>query len=157
LQPQEVLLMLALSIRQPFAEMILRGIKTVEYRSRPTRLIGQRFYIYASKTQGTKGVASPATGSPKIWSSDLKSGHRKDNTPPGWMLELAAALKMFPMEDLADLPRGVIVGTAVIDRVTPPSASSAGGMYQWHLKEIERAKRLRRPTSPPQPVWFQPF
>ncbi|MCH8824803.1 MAG: ASCH domain-containing protein [Planctomycetes bacterium] len=27
----------ALSIRQPYAELILRGIKTIEYRSRPTR------------------------------------------------------------------------------------------------------------------------
>jgi hypothetical protein len=26
----------ALSIRQPFAELILRGEKTIEYRSRPT-------------------------------------------------------------------------------------------------------------------------
>ena len=41
--------MLALSIRQPYAELILRGIKTVEYRTRPTRIIGERFYIYASK------------------------------------------------------------------------------------------------------------
>jgi hypothetical protein len=29
--------------------LILRGIKTVEYRSRPTRVIGRRFFIYASK------------------------------------------------------------------------------------------------------------
>jgi hypothetical protein len=28
--------------------LILRGIKTVEYRSRATRIIGQRFHIYAS-------------------------------------------------------------------------------------------------------------
>jgi predicted transcriptional regulator len=41
--------MRALSIRQPFAELILRGIKTIEYRTRPTRIIGERFYIYASK------------------------------------------------------------------------------------------------------------
>ena len=34
--------MRALSIRQPYAELILRGIKTPEYRSRPTRIIGQR-------------------------------------------------------------------------------------------------------------------
>ena len=34
--------MRALSIRQPYAELILRGIKTVEYRSRPTRIIGER-------------------------------------------------------------------------------------------------------------------
>jgi hypothetical protein len=28
------------TIRQPFAELILRGIKTIEYRPRPTRIIG---------------------------------------------------------------------------------------------------------------------
>jgi len=33
--------MRALSIRQPCAELILRGIKTVEYRSRPTQIIGE--------------------------------------------------------------------------------------------------------------------
>lgn len=42
--------MLALSIRQPYAELILRGVKTVEYRSRPTRVIGRRFAIYAART-----------------------------------------------------------------------------------------------------------
>lgn len=41
--------MLALSIRQPYAELILRGEKVVEYRSRPTRLIGVRFAIYAAR------------------------------------------------------------------------------------------------------------
>ena len=39
--------MRALSIRQPYAELILRGVKTIEYRSRPTKIIGERFYIYA--------------------------------------------------------------------------------------------------------------
>lgn len=29
--------------------MILRGVKTVEYRSRPTRIVGERFYIYAAR------------------------------------------------------------------------------------------------------------
>jgi hypothetical protein len=38
----------ALSIKQPFAEMILRGEKTVEYRTIPTN-IRERVYIYASK------------------------------------------------------------------------------------------------------------
>ncbi|HMP17210.1 MAG TPA: ASCH domain-containing protein [Gemmatales bacterium] len=38
----------ALSVRQPHAEAILRGIKTVEYRSFPTRRRG-RVYIYASR------------------------------------------------------------------------------------------------------------
>ena len=62
--------MRALSIRQPYAELIpstysgqaLRGIKTVEYRTRPKRIIGERFYIYASKAKAKPPVA--------IWSDE---------------------------------------------------------------------------------------
>jgi hypothetical protein len=43
--------MRALSIRQPYAEQILRGNKKIEYRSRPTN-IRERVYIYASLTPG---------------------------------------------------------------------------------------------------------
>ena len=39
--------MRALSIRQPHAEAIMRGVKMIEYRSRATRIRG-RVYIYAS-------------------------------------------------------------------------------------------------------------
>lgn len=38
---------LALSIRQPWAELIMHGTKTIEERSRPTRVRG-RVCIYAS-------------------------------------------------------------------------------------------------------------
>jgi hypothetical protein len=41
--------MIALSIRQPHAEQILRGKKKIEYRSMPTNK-RERVYIYASKT-----------------------------------------------------------------------------------------------------------
>jgi hypothetical protein len=41
----------ALSIRQPYAEQILRGTKKFEYRSRLTH-IRERIYIYASMTPG---------------------------------------------------------------------------------------------------------
>jgi hypothetical protein len=37
----------AISIRQPWVELILRGIKKEEYRSRPTT-IRERVYLYAS-------------------------------------------------------------------------------------------------------------
>lgn len=37
----------AISIKQPFVEEILRGIKKYEYRSRPTKIRG-RVYLYAS-------------------------------------------------------------------------------------------------------------
>ncbi len=39
--------MKALSVRQPHAEAIMRGVRSVEYRSRLTRIRG-RIYIYAS-------------------------------------------------------------------------------------------------------------
>jgi hypothetical protein len=41
----------ALSIRQPYVELILRGDKTAEYRTRPTRL-RERVYLYACRTPG---------------------------------------------------------------------------------------------------------
>lgn len=50
--------MLALSIRQPYAELVLRGIKTVEYRSRPTKIIGERFYLYAAFRLDAGGIRS---------------------------------------------------------------------------------------------------
>lgn len=39
--------MKALSIRQPHAEAIMRGVKSIEFRSRPTK-IRERVFIYAS-------------------------------------------------------------------------------------------------------------
>ena len=41
----------ALSIRQPYAELIMRGIKKIEYRPMPTN-IRERVYIYATKRPG---------------------------------------------------------------------------------------------------------
>ena len=135
--------MRALSIRQPYAEMILRGIKTVEYRSRPTRIVGERFHIYASKRP------APASGAGGVWSRDLAmTGAKPGDAPPPWMLELAELLI------LKKLPTGVIVGSAVIERVTP----GADGLFEWHLAGVERAVgTLRKPTGHPQPVWFEPF
>src|SRR3954451_1795627 len=63
--------MRALSIRQPYAELILRGVKTAELRSRPTSIVGERFYIYAckqwaegsGKSAGGNGEGAHSTGS----------------------------------------------------------------------------------------------
>ena len=56
--------MLALSIRQPYAEFILRGIKTAELRSRGTTIVGESFYIYACEAKANALVP--------IWSDDLR-------------------------------------------------------------------------------------
>ena len=47
----------ALSIRQPYAEMILRGIKVIQYRPMLTNIRG-RVYIYASQKPGA--IEDPA-------------------------------------------------------------------------------------------------
>ena len=152
--------MLALSIRQPFAELILRGIKTVEYRSRPTRVIGRRFHIYASKTAAAKKA---------VWSRDLAVPPREalpdfgELSRVAWMIELAEQVGMIEPGAPALLPRGVIVGSAVIEKCVelksphPEPLAAGEGMYAWHLAGVERAKTLRKPSGRPQPVWFRPF
>ena len=131
--------MRALSIRQPFAELILRGTKTIEYRSRPTRIIGERFFIYASM--------QPAVGSRQsVWSGDLAL---PDRPLPPWMIELAEGLRLWKP---GELPTGVIVGSAIIDR-----CSRGEGVYHWHLTGVERLAEHTRPRRHPQPSWFRPF
>ena len=121
--------MRALSIRQPYAELILRGIKTIEYRSRPTRIIGERFYIYAARTPGPR----------EAW----------------------AELDFEPSDPGA--PTGVIVGSTTITRCTVVRASRPNGNgtragspchrhYQWHLSDVKRLKRPRKPKRMPRLV-----
>jgi hypothetical protein len=140
--------MLALSVRQPFAELILRGIKTVEYRARPTRIIGERFHLYAPrKTLSVVGGR---------WSVRIAENIVVPTEKlPEWIIELAEQVGMIEPELLQDralLPRGVIVGSAVIDRVT-----RTDGIYRWHLSGVRRLARPRKPTGHPQPVWFRAF
>ena len=179
--------MRALSIRQPYAELILRGIKPIEFRSRPTKIIGERFYIYASQ-QWAEGklflegcgvkpeIRNPKSeGNPKSEIRMTKLAVVGDNIevpavgPEPWMLELAKMLI------LKDLPTGVIVGTAVIEKCEKvedrgskiedsegtPALSSIlnppSSLFRWHLTDVERAKRFRKPKGHPQPVWFTPF
>ena len=53
---------------------------------------------------------------------------------------------------LSDLPTGVIVESAVIEKVT-----AGENFYEWRLSAIEHIDRLRKPKGHPQPVWFKPF
>src|SRR5262245_39009177 len=92
--------MRALSVRQTFAELILRGIKTVEYRTLPTRVIGERFWIYASKRPAFSSQLS--TG--KFLLRDLTTPDWREL--PRWMIELAEQIKTIPPD--AILPRGYI-------------------------------------------------
>jgi hypothetical protein len=128
--------------------LILRGIKTVEYRTRPTRIIGQRFWIYAS---GKKPALADGRWLVRSADNIIVPNERL----PAWMIELAQQVGM--IEPGAELPTGVIVGSAVIEHVVAPPADQAGGMFQWHLTGAERATTFRKPQRHPQPVWFEPF
>ena len=177
--------MLALSIRQPHAEMILRGIKKIEYRSRPTRVVGRRFWIYAAGTwPPTPAARRDIDRAVRIWSRDLampeirgqrsqvegqaeegaRSGgpqsapfvpsclpafvpSRDGDGPPEWMLGLLAQIMK------RDLPTGVIVGSALIEKVS----RGDDGLWRWHLGEVRRSRQPRRPRNHPQPTWFEPF
>jgi hypothetical protein len=66
------------------------------------------------------------------------------------MLQLAEQMKLIEPDTL--LPTGVIVGSAVIERVT-----RRDDIYAWHLANVDRAENLRKPKKHPQPVWFHPF
>ena len=145
--------MRALSIRQPYAELILRGVKTIEYRTRATSIIGERFWIYAAKKK-LSALSDQRSAAQRIWSDDLAVPNpRRGDVPPEWMLELAYLL-------ISDkLPTGVIVGSAIIEKCVAPSTINdpPSTFFEWHLKDVERATTLRKPIGHPQPVWFNPF
>ncbi len=126
--------------------MILRGIKTVEYRTQPTRIIVERFHIYASKRK------LPVVGgqrSVKVADNIVVPTEKL----PAWMIELAEQVGM--IEPGALLPTGVIVGSAVIEKVIPPNNDS--DLFHWQLAEVKRLVTPRKPKGHPQPVWFNPF
>jgi hypothetical protein len=123
--------MRALSIRQPYAELIMRGEKTIEYRSRPTRLIGERFYIYAARK----------------WA----------NAPTNGDLTFTPTLSLPPGRERESIPTGVIVGTAEISHCERAPENGHPPHYCWHLRNVKRFKIPRKPRRRPQPVWFKPF
>ncbi len=150
--------MKALSIRQPYAELILRGEKTIEYRSRRTRIIGERFYIYAAKGTGKNDkvtrwppevgdkVNGTLNGKGKIDNENGALGTRPYASIPHLVTPSPTHL-VIPI-----LPRGVIVGSAVIADCTRNNRH-----YEWHLTGVKRYKHPRKPKRHPQPVWFLPF
>ena len=81
--------MLALSIRQPYAELILRGIKRIEYRSRPTRIIGERFYIYAAR----RWAGINGHGAEGIEPGDQARRRGRQRSRLRWMLGLPLNLR----------------------------------------------------------------
>ena len=121
----------ALSIRQPWAELILLGAKTLEIRSRSTKVRGfVQIYASLNREDGPKQLA-------------------------------AAQLHGFDLDDLLrGLLIGVveIVGSK---RVSPADSAQAGFqipahsvLYGWELANPRRLKDPIKPERQPQPSFF---
>jgi hypothetical protein len=119
--------MRGLSIRQPWAELILSGHKTIECRSRPTRILG-RVWIYAS------------AGRP--------------HTPPrGALIELASLPRGAVVGSVEIVGCRALRRS---DSAAACFPLALGG-YAWLLASPRRLAFPRRPTGRPQPVFFYPF
>ena len=135
--------MRALSIRQPYAELILRGIKTVEYRSRPTRIIGEAFYIYAARTPGVAEGFALLDCQP----GDLPTGLRRHGP----------LVRCVEVRDRSSEIRGQKSDIGGTSSAPTSYLRPLTSVYEWHLSKVKRLPRPRKPKRMPQPVWFSPF
>jgi len=119
--------MRALSVRQPWAELILRGEKTIECRSRPT-LIRGRVWIYAAR--------GPARSAPLCPLADD--------------VALLRGVLVGTVELVACRP------LRRSDRTDACLAIDFDG-YAWLMANPQRLAIPRKPARHPQPMFFYPF
>jgi hypothetical protein len=130
LDPQRI----ALGIRQPWCELILRGIKTVEVRSTETKQRGT-IYIYASKQLADNAFAEEAI---------RRHGLDLESLPMGVLVGTVELSASGPAEESDEAAACV-------------PAEYLEGRFAWRL---ENPQRLSEPVIPrflPYGVWFYPF
>jgi len=126
--------LLALGIRQPWVELILRGIKTIEVRSLETNIRGP-IYLYASKT-----IAK----TPSALAAAQKHGIDVASLPMG---QLTGTVEI---TDCCLCNRTDAAASCV-------SASELVGKKGWMLANPQRLEEPLRPRFLPYGVWFYPF
>jgi ASCH domain len=125
---------IALAIQQPWAELILRGIKTLEVRSQPTQLRGT-IYVYASKRTSALPAAATAT---RLWNLDIET------LPRGKVVGLVDVIDSRPSRP-SDRQAACV----------PPALLKEQFVYQ-----LDHPHRLDVPQPVqflPYGVWFYPF
>lgn len=127
--------MKALSIRQPWAELILRGEKTVEARPMRTTKRGERVHIYAGKNRIEPEEEARIAA---------EFGIDVDSLPRGVLVGTVEIIDCVPLEP----GHSRMAGFAVTE--------STGG-FAWLLKDPQRAETMQVPTGHPQPAFFTPF
>lgn len=130
--------MKVISIGQPFAQLVVLGIKTLETRvwTPPIKLYGERI-----------GIASTKNISPKA------RAHFADETFQSYYRQFGLP------ERLEDMANGFLLGTVIIDSADPvldlDEISHEEQQYGWF--EVEDGKqvymwRLREPRALPHPI-----
>lgn len=125
---------IALGIKQPWAELILRGRKTLEVRTMNTRVRGP-IYLYASKKASMHPAARHAAG-------ELEIDERK----------LPRGLLVGAVELYASRPAAVGDGRAAC---LPPEMLDRN--YVWQLRNPQRFVKPVSVWFLPYGVWFYPF
>lgn len=124
----------ALGIRQPWAELILRGIKTLEIRSTSTRIRGP-IYIYASRRPSTLPAAQTAIKKHRL---------QLDELPTGLLVGSVELVDSTPA-------RGRDAPAACVPR------EYLNRRHAWHLANPRRFKQPVEVRYLPYGVWFYPF
>ncbi len=127
--------MRALSVRQPWAELILRGAKTVEARPRRTHKKGERVHIYAGLQRIEREEESRIAAE---FAVDI------DALPRGVLVGTVEIVGCEPLEPRHSQPACFAV------------TETTGG-FAWLLRNPERADVLTKPDRQPQPSFFEPF
>jgi hypothetical protein len=125
---------IALSIRQPWAELIMRGIKTIEARVLQTHKRA-RVHVYAGKNRASAEDEARVT---RDYGLDI------DALPRGVLVGTV---------EIIDCKRLQPSDSAAAAFPIPKGYESFG----WHLARPIRAARLLAPERHPQPMFFRPF
>jgi hypothetical protein len=125
---------IALGIRQPWTELILQGIKTLEIRSTHTRRI-ETIYIYASKKFSPHPAARRAVNRYQLDQEQLAQGQ---------------------IVGTVDIVGSRPATKADAEAACVP-AKLLSGRYAWELANSVRFERPLEIRFQPYGVWFYPF
>ena len=125
---------ISLAIQQPWAELILRGIKTLEIRSQPTRQRG-RILLYASKRASALPAAQAAA---RGLSLDVES------LPRGKVVGSVDLIDCRPAR--SNDQQAACVGAELLK-----------GQFAYEIARPQRFATPRTPRFLPYGVWFYPF
>lgn len=125
---------IALSIRQPWAELVMRGIKTIEVRRVRTQK-RERVLVYASLNRTHPDHEERVR---REYHIDV------DALPRGVLVGTVEIVDCRRIRSSDSAAAGFRIGRDTIS-------------FGWHLARPARARRLRAPRRQPQPMFFRPF